>query len=108
LVVVHRSPEAAGPRRSSRPARSAQSGRLCRSALQPGETPCSAGSSLWLALTVWGSLALGSPSTLGIARTTVPSEHWNSPLRLVGYSSPLQVGRGCTPTSLAAVGPGPP
>ncbi|MFF1836175.1 hypothetical protein ACFVXE_18480 [Streptomyces sp. NPDC058231] len=40
----------------------------------------SAGSSLWLALVAWGSLALGKPFTLGIARTTVAAEHWQSPL----------------------------
>ncbi|MGW1889192.1 hypothetical protein ACWCP6_02895 [Streptomyces sp. NPDC002004] len=40
----------------------------------------SAASSLWLALTAWVSLAVGRPFTLGIARTTVPEEHWNSPL----------------------------
>ncbi|WP_369235058.1 hypothetical protein AB5J56_24765 [Streptomyces sp. R21] len=42
----------------------------------------SAGSSLWLALTAWGSLAIGRPFTLGIARTTVPAEFWNNPLFL--------------------------
>ncbi|WP_406094989.1 hypothetical protein [Streptomyces sp. NBC_01013] len=40
----------------------------------------SAGSSLWLALLAWGSLAIGKPFTRGIARTTVPAEHWDSPL----------------------------
>ena len=46
------------------------------------EDYASAGSSLWLALTAWGSLAIGRPFTLGIARTSVPAEHWNSPLFL--------------------------
>lgn len=34
----------------------------------------------WLALTAWGSLALGRPFTLGIARTMAPREVWDSPL----------------------------
>ncbi|MFI5823458.1 hypothetical protein ACIA8I_30835 [Streptomyces rishiriensis] len=46
------------------------------------EDYASAGSSLWLAMTAWGSLAVGRPFTLGIARTSVPSEHWNTPLFL--------------------------
>ncbi|MFI1368973.1 hypothetical protein [Streptomyces griseochromogenes] len=37
-------------------------------------------SSVWLAATAWGSLALGRPFTLGIARTQVPEHVWNSPL----------------------------
>ncbi|MEV7190604.1 hypothetical protein AB0N81_02180 [Streptomyces sp. NPDC093510] len=37
------------------------------------------GSSLWLAVTAWGSLLIGKPFTAGIARTMVPAEHWNSP-----------------------------
>ena len=40
----------------------------------------SAGASLWLALLAWGSLVIGKPFTMGIARTTVPAEHWDSPL----------------------------
>ncbi|MFI9329412.1 hypothetical protein ACIGZJ_17930 [Kitasatospora sp. NPDC052868] len=39
-------------------------------------------SSLWLAATAWGSLALGRPFTLGIARTQAPEHLWNSPLFL--------------------------
>ncbi|MGV9249068.1 hypothetical protein [Streptomyces sp. NPDC003710] len=39
-------------------------------------------SSLWLAATAWGSLALGRPFTLGIARTQVPEHLWHSPLFL--------------------------
>ncbi|WP_218835047.1 hypothetical protein [Streptomyces sp. Tue6028] len=39
-------------------------------------------SSLWLAVTAWGSLAIGRPFTLGIARTQVPENRWNSPLFL--------------------------
>jgi uncharacterized membrane protein len=39
-------------------------------------------SSLWLAATAWGSLALGRPFTLGIARTQVPEALWRSPLFL--------------------------
>jgi hypothetical protein len=46
------------------------------------EDYASAGSSLWLAVTAWGSLAIGKPFTLGIARTSVPAEHWNTPLFL--------------------------
>ncbi|MFJ9815802.1 hypothetical protein ACIRU3_11090 [Streptomyces sp. NPDC101151] len=39
-------------------------------------------SSLWLAATAWGSLAVGRPFTLGIARTQVPEHVWGSPLFL--------------------------
>lgn len=39
-------------------------------------------SSLWLAATAWGSLALGRPFTLGIARTQTPEHVWKSPLFL--------------------------
>ncbi|MCX5214833.1 hypothetical protein OG689_37200 [Kitasatospora sp. NBC_00240] len=39
-------------------------------------------SSLWLAATAWGSLVLGHPFTLGIARTQTPEHLWNSPLFL--------------------------
>lgn len=39
-------------------------------------------SSLWLAATAWGSLAAGRPFTLGIARRSVPREHWDAPLFL--------------------------
>lgn len=42
----------------------------------------SALSSAWLAVTAWGSLALGRPFTLGIARLSVPEEFWTSPLFL--------------------------
>ncbi|MFJ3789515.1 hypothetical protein [Kitasatospora sp. NPDC090091] len=42
----------------------------------------SALSSLWLAATAWGSLAVGRPFTLGIARTQVPEQLWRSPLFL--------------------------
>jgi len=34
----------------------------------------------WLALTAWGSLALGRPFTLGIARTMTPPELWENPV----------------------------
>ncbi|MFC8510089.1 hypothetical protein ACFU3J_27370 [Streptomyces sp. NPDC057411] len=40
----------------------------------------SAGASLWLAAVAWGSLAVGRPFTLGIARASVPAEHWDNPL----------------------------
>ncbi|MER8041522.1 hypothetical protein [Streptomyces sp. NPDC094032] len=40
----------------------------------------SAGASLWLAAVAWGSLAVGRPFTLGIARTSVPAELWDNPL----------------------------
>jgi uncharacterized membrane protein len=33
----------------------------------------------WLALTSWGSLALGRPFTQGIARGHVPRQYWTSP-----------------------------
>lgn len=36
-------------------------------------------SSIWLALTAWGSLAIRRPFTLGIARTMVEPEHWDNP-----------------------------
>ncbi|GAA1118153.1 hypothetical protein GCM10009663_67700 [Kitasatospora arboriphila] len=39
-------------------------------------------SSLWLAATAWGSLAVGRPFTLGIARSQVPEHLWRSPLFL--------------------------
>ncbi|WP_406193388.1 hypothetical protein OH807_02675 [Kitasatospora sp. NBC_01560] len=39
-------------------------------------------SSLWLAATAWGSLVLGRPFTLGIARTQAPEHLWQSPLFL--------------------------
>ena len=32
----------------------------------------------WLALTAWGSLAIGKPFTLGIARTTTPEKFWDN------------------------------
>ena len=34
----------------------------------------------WLALTAWGSLAIGKPFTLGIARTMTPPELWGNPV----------------------------
>jgi hypothetical protein len=34
----------------------------------------------WLALTAWGSLAIGKPFTLGIARTTTPEKFWDNPV----------------------------
>ncbi|MGW5719230.1 hypothetical protein ACWEVP_23880 [Amycolatopsis sp. NPDC003865] len=34
----------------------------------------------WLALTAWGSLAIGQPFTLGIARTTTPEKFWDNPI----------------------------
>lgn len=34
----------------------------------------------WLALTAWGSLAIGKPFTLGIARTSTPRELWEHPV----------------------------
>ncbi|HKN50882.1 MAG TPA: hypothetical protein VJX66_00210 [Amycolatopsis sp.] len=34
----------------------------------------------WLALTAWGSLAIGRPFTLGIARTMAPPEFWDHPI----------------------------
>jgi hypothetical protein len=37
-------------------------------------------SSAWLALTAWGSLAIGRPFTLGIARQMVEPEHWGNPI----------------------------
>lgn len=37
-------------------------------------------SSAWLALTAWGSLAIGRPFTLGIARTMVERELWDNPI----------------------------
>ncbi|MGD6743611.1 hypothetical protein ACOKM3_17410 [Streptomyces sp. BH106] len=40
----------------------------------------SAGSSIWLALIAWGSLVIGRPFTLGIAKTQVPEEFWGSPV----------------------------
>ncbi|MFE1951395.1 hypothetical protein ACFW9D_13090 [Streptomyces sp. NPDC059524] len=40
----------------------------------------SAGSSLWFALVAWGSLGVGRPFTLGIARTQVPRELWGNPV----------------------------
>ncbi|MFI7339860.1 hypothetical protein ACIBUY_18240 [Streptomyces sp. NPDC050085] len=42
----------------------------------------SAGSSLWLALVAWASIVVGRPFTLGIARTQVPEELWDSPVFL--------------------------
>ncbi|GGJ84300.1 hypothetical protein GCM10011583_14940 [Streptomyces camponoticapitis] len=33
----------------------------------------------WLALTAWGSLLIGRPFTLGIARLTTPPEYWDQP-----------------------------
>jgi hypothetical protein len=33
----------------------------------------------WLALTAWGSLAVGHPFTLGIARRQTPREYWDLP-----------------------------
>ncbi|GAA5155661.1 MULTISPECIES: hypothetical protein [Amycolatopsis] len=36
--------------------------------------------SIWLALTAWGSLAVGKPFTLGIARTMIGPEMWDNPL----------------------------
>lgn len=35
---------------------------------------------VWLAGTAWGSLAVGKPFTLGIARTKAPEEVWRTPL----------------------------
>lgn len=40
----------------------------------------SAGASLWLAAVAWGSLAVGRPFTLGIARASVPAALWDNPL----------------------------
>lgn len=37
-------------------------------------------SSTWLALTAWGSLAIGRPFTLGIAKQMVEPELWRNPL----------------------------
>lgn len=37
-------------------------------------------SSAWLAVTAWGSLAIGRPFTLGIARRMVEPEHWDNPV----------------------------
>ncbi len=34
---------------------------------------------VWLALTTWGSLAIGQPFTLGIARRQTPREYWDQP-----------------------------
>ncbi|MFJ4786559.1 hypothetical protein [Streptomyces sp. NPDC088794] len=34
---------------------------------------------VWLALTAWGSMAVKSPFTLGIARRQTPEEYWNTP-----------------------------
>ncbi|SFW76853.1 hypothetical protein [Amycolatopsis australiensis] len=34
----------------------------------------------WLALTAWGSLAIGKPFTLGIARTSTPEALWDNPI----------------------------
>jgi len=34
---------------------------------------------VWLAGTAWGSMALRSPFTLGIARRQTPEEYWNTP-----------------------------
>lgn len=34
----------------------------------------------WLAVTAWGSLVLGKPFTLGIARTMTPPEIWDNPI----------------------------
>ncbi|SEH01785.1 hypothetical protein SAMN05444920_12234 [Nonomuraea solani] len=34
---------------------------------------------VWLAGTAWGSLAIGKPFTLGIARTMAPEEVWKTP-----------------------------
>jgi hypothetical protein len=34
----------------------------------------------WLALTAWGSLLIGRPFTLGIARTMAPREFWDHPI----------------------------
>jgi hypothetical protein len=39
-------------------------------------------SALWLAVTAWGSHALGRPFTLGIARTHAPEQVWRSALFL--------------------------
>ncbi|WP_027945565.1 hypothetical protein [Amycolatopsis taiwanensis] len=36
--------------------------------------------SAWLALTAWGSLAVGAPFTLGIAKRVVEREAWDHPL----------------------------
>ncbi|MGA5700439.1 hypothetical protein [Peterkaempfera bronchialis] len=33
----------------------------------------------WLAVTAWGSMAVGHPFTLGIARTMTPQELWDHP-----------------------------
>ena len=34
----------------------------------------------WLALTAWGSILIGRPFTLGIARTMTPRELWDNPV----------------------------
>ncbi|MFJ6081428.1 hypothetical protein ACIQI8_08490 [Streptomyces sp. NPDC092369] len=34
---------------------------------------------VWLALTAWGSMAIKSPFTMGIARRQTPEEYWNTP-----------------------------
>ncbi|MET7486624.1 hypothetical protein [Streptomyces sp. NPDC005538] len=34
---------------------------------------------VWLAGTAWGSMAIRSPFTLGIARRQTPEEYWNTP-----------------------------
>ncbi|MTD53462.1 hypothetical protein [Amycolatopsis pithecellobii] len=35
---------------------------------------------LWLAVTAWGSILIGRPFTLGIARMMTPPESWENPL----------------------------
>jgi len=46
----------------------------------PLKTYTGALTDVWLALTAWGSLAMGQPFTLGIARTMTPPEFWDNPV----------------------------
>lgn len=46
----------------------------------PLHTYTGALTNVWLAVTAWGSLLLGQPFTLGIARTMTEPEFWNTPV----------------------------
>lgn len=46
----------------------------------PLHTYTGALTNVWLAVTAWGSILLGQPFTLGIARTMTPRELWNTPV----------------------------
>jgi uncharacterized membrane protein YoaK (UPF0700 family) len=46
----------------------------------PLKTYTGALSDVWLALTAWGSMVIGQPFTLGIARTMTPREFWDNPV----------------------------